>query len=324
MNVSATAARLQGPGEEGRGTCITVGTFDGVHRGHWAVLSRLREVADAEGLCSVLVTFDPHPLKILRPEAAPRLLTTSNEKKEILALSGLDYAVFLSFTRSLSLYLPEEFIRQVLMERFGLRYLVVGYDHGFGRGRSGDVETIAAIGKRLGFNVEVVGPVLMNGEKISSSRLRRAVETGDVERAARGLGRPYALSGVVVHGEGRGRTLGFATANVSTTQGDKLLPREGIYAVRAALRSFQGPGLLHLGPRPTFRGSPPSIELHLLDFEGDVYGELVRVEFLTRLRGVRPFASAAELVEQMKWDQAAAVEYFERGEGRLYMGGGPE
>ena len=324
MSVSAQHQVLHGLGPQSGGSCITVGTFDGVHRGHWAVLSRLREVADAEGLRSVLVTFDPHPLKILRPEAAPRLLTTSNEKKEILALSGLDYAVFLSFTRSLSLYLPEEFIRQVLMARFGLRYLVVGYDHGFGRGRSGDVGTLVAIGRRYGFNVEVVGPVLMNGEEISSSRVRRAVEAGDMERAARGLGRPYSLTGVVVHGEGRGRTLGFATANVSTAHGDKLLPREGIYAVRAALRSFQGAGLLHLGPRPTFRGSPPSIELHLLGFEGDVYGELVRVEFLTRLRDVRPFASAAELVEQMRWDRAAAAEYFERGEGRLYMGGGPE
>jgi riboflavin kinase/FMN adenylyltransferase len=324
MRVSAGNEPLRQPGDLGGPTCITVGTFDGVHRGHWAVLSRLREVADAEGLRSVLVTFDPHPLKILRPEAAPRLLTTSNEKKEILALSGLDYAVFLNFTRSLSLYLPEEFVRQVLMARLGLRYLVVGYDHGFGRGRSGDVETIAAIGRRFGFEVEVVDRVLMNGDEISSTRLRRAVEAGDMERATRGLGRPYALTGVVVHGEGRGRTLGFATANVSTAHGDKLLPREGIYAVRAALRSFQGPGLLHLGPRPTFRGSPPSIELHLLDFEGDVYGDLVRVEFLTRLRGVRPFASAAELVDQMRWDRAAAVEYFERGAGRLYMGGSPE
>jgi riboflavin kinase/FMN adenylyltransferase len=324
LSAPDSSERVLGPGPQDGGTCITVGTFDGVHRGHWAVLSRLREVADATGLRSVLVTFDPHPLKIVRPEAAPRLLTTSNEKKEILALSGLDYAVFLSFTRSLSLYLPEEFVSEVLIARLGLKYLVVGYDHGFGRGRSGDVDTIKEIGKRFGFEVEVVGPIHFNGEEISSSRLRRAVEAGDMERVVRGLGRPYSLSGVVVHGEGRGRTLGFATANVSTPHGDKLLPREGIYAVRAALRTFQGPGLLHLGPRPTFRGSPPSIELHLLDFEGDVYGDSVRVEFLTRLRGVRPFASAGELVEQMKWDRAAAVEYFERGEGRLYMGGGAE
>ncbi|KPK56777.1 MAG: hypothetical protein AMS21_12430 [Gemmatimonas sp. SG8_38_2] len=299
---------------QAEGACITVGTFDGVHRGHWSVLERLRQAAQAEGLISVLVTFDPHPLKILRPEIAPELLTTPNEKKEILTLSGLDYAVFLPFTKSLSLYLPEEFLRDVLLARFGLKRLVVGYDHGFGRGRSGDAETIRRIGERYGFDVEIMGPVLMNHDAISSSRIRAALREGRVERAASGLGRPYSLTGVVVHGEGRGRTLGFATANVSVGPRDKLLPREGIYAVRAALRSYQGPGLLHLGPRPTFKGSPPSVELHMLDFDGDLYGDLVRVEFLTRLRDVRPFASAGELVDQMKRDREMAVEFFARRE----------
>lgn len=304
---------------QAKGAAVTVGTFDGVHRGHWAVLRRLCELAAEDGLLSVLVTFDPHPLKIVRPDIAPRLLTTPNEKKEILTLSGLDYAVFLSFTRSLSIHLPEEFVRDVLLARFALKRLVVGYDHGFGRDRSGHVGTMREIGARYGFKVEVVGPVLMNDGAISSSRIRRALEDGDVERAARGLGRPYSLTGVVVHGDGRGRTLGFATANVSVGAGDKLLPREGVYAVRAAFRTHLGEGLLHVGPRPTFRGSPPSIELHVLDFDGDLYGEQVRVEFLTRLRDVQPFASTAELVEQMKRDREATRKYFAGGGGRLYM-----
>jgi riboflavin kinase/FMN adenylyltransferase len=305
-----------------RGAAITVGTFDGVHRGHWAVLQRLCEVAREDDLHSVLVTFDPHPLKIVRPEIAPRLLTTPNEKKEILSLSGIDYAVFLSFTRSLSQYLPEEFVRDVLLERFRLKRLVVGYDHGFGRGRSGDAETMREVGARCGFDVEVLGPALMNDETISSSRIRSALQAGDVERAARGLGRPYSLTGVVVHGEGRGRTLGFATANLAVGHGDKLLPRDGIYAVSAVSRSHHGPGLLHLGPRPTFRGSPPSIELHLLDFDGNLYGELVQVAFLARLRDVQPFASASELVGQMRRDREAAVDFFRRG--RLYIDGASE
>jgi len=306
------AGGLHVPGlpPQAAGAAITVGTFDGVHKGHWSVLQRLCDIARAESLLAVLVTFDPHPLKIVRPEAAPRLLTTPNEKKEILSLSGLDYAVFLSFTRSLSLYLPEEFIRYVLMERFALRRLVVGYDHGFGRDRRGDVDTIREIGRRHGFDVDVLEPVQMNEEAVSSTRIRDALAEGDVERAARGLGRAYSLNGVVVHGEGRGRKLGFATANLSVGHGDKLLPREGIYAVRAASRTHLGRGLLHLGPRPTFRGSPPSIELHLLDFSGDLYGDPVRVEFLKRLRDVQPFASAAELVEQMKRDREAAVSFF--------------
>ena len=292
------------------GAAITVGTFDGVHRGHFAVLRRLCESAAEHGLLSVLVTFDPHPLKITQPEAAPHLLTTPNEKKEILTVSGLDYAVFLAFTRSLSLYLPEEFVKDVLIARFKLRRLVIGYDHGFGRGRSGDAETVREICTKYGVDVEVVGPQLAGEEPISSSRIRTALAAGDVEAAREGLGRPYSLAGVVVHGEGRGRDLGFATANLTVDGGDKLLPKEGIYAVHASARAHQGQGLLHLGPRPTFRGSPPSIELHLLDFDGDLYGEPVRVEFLTRLRDVRPFASAGELVEQMRRDRDAAVEFF--------------
>ncbi|UCC47939.1 MAG: bifunctional riboflavin kinase/FAD synthetase [Gemmatimonadota bacterium] len=320
MSRRVRTAGSHGLPPQAKGAAVTVGTFDGVHRGHWAVLKRLCEVAAEEGLLSVLVTFDPHPLKIVRPDIAPRLLTTPNEKKEILTLSGLDYAVFLSFTRSLSLYLPEEFVRDVLLTHFAIERLVVGYDHGFGRDRSGHVGTMCEIGARYGFEVEVVGPVLMNNDAISSSRIRSALQEGDVERAARGLGRPYSLSGVVVHGDGRGRMLGFATANVSVSGSDKLLPREGIYAVRAAFRTHLGEGLLHLGPRPTFRGSPPSIELHLLDFDGDLYGEQVRVELLTRLRDVQPFASAAQLVEQMKRDREAALEFFAKGSGRLYMG----
>ncbi|UCC73116.1 MAG: bifunctional riboflavin kinase/FAD synthetase [Gemmatimonadota bacterium] len=318
----AHATENHGLPSHAQGAAITVGTFDGVHRGHWAVLRRLREVARGHGLHSVLVTFDPHPLKIVRPELAPRLLTTPNEKKEILSLAGIDYAVFLSFTRSLSLYLPDEFVREVLVERFRLKRLVVGYDHGFGRDRSGSAENLREVGARYGFDVEVVEPARMNDEAISSSGIRRALERGDVERAAQGLGRPYSLTGVVVHGEGRGRTLGFATANVSIGHGDKLLPREGIYAVSAASRTHQGPGLLHLGPRPTFRGSPPSIELHLLNFDGEIYGDLVRVEFRARLREIQPFASASELVEQMKRDRAAAAEFFRQG--RLYRAGGPD
>lgn len=299
------------------GTAVTVGTFDGVHRGHWEVLQRLRQAADERGLSSVLVTFDPHPLKIVHPDKAPRLLTTSNEKKEILSLAGLDYAAFLAFTRALSLYLPAEFVEEILLERFEMEHLVVGYDHGFGRDRRGDPETLREIGRRYGFEVDVVGPVLMDGEPISSTRIRDAIGAGRVQEAQAGLGRPYSLVGIVVHGEGRGKSLGFPTANLKVSGGsDKLLPLEGIYAVRAACRTHLGLGLMHLGPRPTFQGSPPSIELHLLDFEGDLYGELVRVEFLARLRDVQPFRSAQELVEQMKRDREAALEFFRAREGR--------
>lgn len=285
-----------------RGTVVTVGTFDGVHRGHWTVLQEIRDRAAATGRRSVLVTFDPHPLRILRPEHSPPLLTTPVEKKEILAESGLDWAVFLSFTEALSRYEPRRFVEEILVDRLGVEELVIGYDHGFGRDRSGDAETLRCIGRELGFDVDVVPPVAVEGDPVSSSRIRNAVAEGRMDEARQCLGRPYSLRGVVVRGDGRGRELGFPTANLMVRNSDKLIPSPGVYAVRGVLRSGTFPGALHLGPRPTFQGSPPSIELHLMDFDGDLYGEEIRVDFVEHLREVRPFASVAALVDQMKAD----------------------
>lgn len=290
----------------GEGTVVTVGTFDGVHRGHWAVLQEIRRRATARGLRSVLVTFHPHPLRIVRPEAAPPLLTTPLEKKEILAESGLDYAVFLTFSRALSRYSPRRFVEEILVERLGVRELVIGYDHGFGRGRSGDAETLQAIGTELGFDVDVVAPVLAGDDAISSTRIRAAVAAADLRAAAAGLGRPYGVRGVVVRGDGRGRQLGFPTANLGGVSAAKVLPPPGVYAVRGSVRSGVYDGALHLGPRPTFPGALPSIELHLLDFAGDLYGEELRVDFVERLRGVHPFDSVEALVQQMRADVAEA------------------
>ncbi len=311
------------PGVEG--TVVTVGTFDGIHRGHAAVLREIERRAADRGLRSVLVTFDRHPLTVVRPEDAPPLLTTPDEKKEILAQSGLDHVAFLPFTRSLSLYEPEEFVKLVLVDRIRVSELVIGHDHGFGRSRSGDVDTLRRTGRRWGFDVDVVGEVTVGEAPVSSTRVRGAVAEGRVEEAARCLGRPYSLRGPVVQGMGRGRELGFPTANLRAPEGGKLLPKEGIYAVRASLKSEVRQGLVHLGPRPTFAGSPPSLELYLLDFDRDIYGETVRVDFLTRLREVRSFGSSAELVEQMKEDRERARVYFrERAGGPLPRWGEPE
>lgn len=296
-----------------RGTVITVGTFDGVHRGHWAVLQEIQARAAASGRRSVLVTFHPHPLTIVRPEDAPPLLTTPVEKKEILAESGLDYAVFLTFTQELARYEPRRFVEEILVGRLGVRELVIGYDHGFGRGRSGDADTLRAIGADLGFSVDVVGPVQASEAPISSSRIRGWVADGDMPRARIGLGRPYSIRGVVVKGDGRGRQLGFPTANLAGFPPDKLLPPPGVYAVRGVTRTGIHGGALHMGPRPTFQGAPPTVELHLLDFSGDLYGEEVRVDFVRRLRGVRPFDSAAALVNQLRADVVDARRVLEEG-----------
>jgi len=293
------------------GTVITVGTFDGVHRGHWAVLQEIRLRARETGRRSVLVTFHPHPLKIVRPDHAPPLLTTPTEKKEILAETGLDYAVFLSFNHVLAEYSPRRFVKEILMDRLGVQELVIGYDHGFGKGRSGDVLTLQDIGRDLRFTVDVVSPILAGSAPVSSSRIRKALLERDVEGARAGLGRPYSIRGMVVRGEGRGRSLGFPTANLWVPSNGKLIPPAGVYAVRAGLKRALFGGALHIGPRPTFTGSPPTIELHLLGFEGDLYGEEIRVEFIRFLREVRPFASSTALVTQLRADVDAAGEALE-------------
>ena len=289
-----------------RGTVATVGTFDGVHLGHWSVLQEISRRAEVTGRRSVLVTFDPHPLKIVRPEHCPPLLTTALEKKEILAESGLAYAVFISFTQALSKYEPRRFVEEILLDRLAVEELVIGYDHGFGKDRSGDSETLVAIGAELGFGVDVVPPVSAGGSPVSSSRIRAAIARHDMAEAQACLGRPYSVRGVVVKGEGRGRGLGFPTANLRVGERDKLIPPEGIYAVRAHLRGGTHAGALHLGPRPTFKGSPPTIELHLMDFDRDIYGEDICVDFIRWLREIRPFGTVAALVDQMREDVEAA------------------
>jgi riboflavin kinase / FMN adenylyltransferase len=291
--------------DDGRGTVVTVGTFDGVHRGHRAVLDEIVRRARGSNRRSVLVTFEPHPLRIVRPEAAPPLLTSAAEKKEALAATGLDCVVFLSFTPELARLGPVEFVEDVLLQRIGVQELVIGYDHGFGRDRSGGVDLLRVAGERHGFAVDVVGPVAAGGEAISSSRIRRALEAGDLEGAAEGLGRPPSLRGRVERGAGRGRTLNFPTANLALDDPHKLLPPPGVYGVRVWTRKGGAMGVrgaLHLGPRPTFPGAPPSVEVHLLDWEADLYGEFLRVDLLHPVRPIRPFPSVEELVAQIRQD----------------------
>lgn len=301
------------------GTMLTVGTFDGVHRGHRDVIGRLVREARAAGLASVLVTFEPHPLAVVRPEAAPPLLTLPSERLEALAPIGLDYLAVLPFTRTLAAYTAEQFVDLVLRPNYRLRHLVMGYDHGFGRGREGSPELLRALGASRGFEVEVVGPVLAaagavegmpddagGAPAVSSSRIRRAVAAGDLAAAARGLGRAYSVSGRVVHGAGRGRSLGFRTLNLAPPDPRKLLPPEGVYAVRVQTPGGAHDGMVNLGPRPTFGEDEVGLEAHLFDAEGDWYGAWVRVDFVSRLRDTMRFPDAGALRRQLAEDERAA------------------
>jgi riboflavin kinase/FMN adenylyltransferase len=284
-------------------SCITVGTFDGVHLGHQKVIQELLEHARARGERSVLITFDPHPLYIVKPQIAPRLLTTRADKDALLETFGIDDVAFIPFTKELSQLEPAQFVQQILIDRYGLSHLIIGYDHGFGRGRSGDVDTLKKIGADTGFEVDVVEPHKDHGENVSSSHIRAQLQAGDVASAAAGLGRAYSLSGVVVHGDGRGaKELGMATANLSVSDSDKLIPFEGIYAVRA---NGMG-GVMHVGPRPTIPGAGPALEVHVFDFSGDLYGSSLTVEFVARVRGVERFSSMEALARQMHLDAKEA------------------
>jgi riboflavin kinase / FMN adenylyltransferase len=289
------------------GSTVTVGSFDGVHRGHQAVLEEIDRRARASGRSSVLVTFDPHPLEIVNPEAAPPLLTTGPERLEILALSPLDYVLLVRFDRHLASLTPEEFVREVLLERCAVRELVIGHDHGFGRGRSGDVETLRRLGKSHGFEVDVVPPVDFGGQHVSSSRIRRAVAGGDLSTAAAMLGRPYGVVGRVGAGERRGRLLGVPTINLSELSPRKLLPPDGVYAVRVEWREGSAGGMMNQGPRPTFQDGRRILEAHIFDFDGDLYGEWVRIEWVERLRDIERFGSVDQLQQQLQQDRTRAV-----------------
>jgi riboflavin kinase / FMN adenylyltransferase len=294
------------------GTVATVGTFDGIHRGHQAVLAEVMRRGRAAGRPSLLVTFDPHPLEIVNPSAAPRLLTLPEEKRVLATELGVERVEVMPFTPALARLGAEEFVRDILRARFGMEQLVLGYDHGFGRGRGGDVELVRRLAREDGFAMEVVPAVVEDGQPISSSLIRTAVAHGDLSAAGRALGRPYSLRGTVERGAGRGRTIGVPTLNLAAADPRKLLPPDGVYAVRVEVGNRETGdgkrygGMMNQGARPTFGVHARGLEIHLFDFTGDLYGETVTVEWVHRLRDVQTFPSRQALIDQIERDAVAA------------------
>ncbi len=284
---------------------LTLGNFDGLHRGHQAIIERARVVAAAGGGRIVALTFHPHPLAVLAPERAAPMIQSLHDRLAGLRGLGVDVVVLQRFTRAFASLAPEEFVERFLLRSLRLLYVVVGYNVTFGRGRAGTAATLATLGGRLGFEVETVGPVTADGVAVSSSAIRTALAAGDVVRAAALLGRTHRLRGRVVVGERRGRTIGFPTANLHVPP-RVLVPADGVYAVRARLDGAAVPGVLNIGVRPTFGEARRTIEAHLLDWDGDCYGRVVEIELVARLRGERRFDGVNALRAAIAADVAHA------------------
>jgi riboflavin kinase / FMN adenylyltransferase len=286
--------------EECRGGAVTIGNFDGVHRGHQALLAELSRQALALPGPAVAVTFDPHPLQLLRPAQFLPVLTTIADRAALLQTYGADHVVILRTTPDLLHLRAREFFDLVLRERLGARTVVPGFNFAFGRGREGTVDTLAALCREAGLGFTLVPPLELDGRPISSSRVRGELVRGAVREAAVLLGRPYRLGGTVATGQRRGRTLGFPTANLEAVE--VLVPGNGVYAVRVVHDGKSWSGAANIGPNPTFGEQERKVEVHLIDFAGDLYGARLAVDFIERLRDTRPFASALALVEQLRSD----------------------
>lgn len=286
---------------------VTVGEYDGVHRGHRTVISEMHRMAAERGCKTAVVTFDRHPASVVRPESAPLLLCDLDHKLELLAETGVDYTLVVEFDERQAAVPAEEFARSVLVDCLSARAVVVGADFHFGQGRRGNVDTLRAVGEESGY--EVVGLPLVkqitgDGEVISSTSIRSALSAGDVEKAQRLLGRPFEVRGVVTSGDRRGRSIGFPTANLPTTP-DLQVPADGVYAAwYTRPDGTQYPAAVNVGKRPTFYefAERSLIEAHLIGFRGDLYDEQVRLSFVARLRGERRFDGIDELTTQLRKD----------------------
>ena len=284
-------------------TAVTVGVFDGVHRGHRALIERLR--VEAGALPIAVVTFDRHPASVVAPGSGPGLLTPPDHRLELLEGCGLDIVAQLEFNAETSKLAAETFVADVLIGALSARLLVAGDDFRFGLRGAGDVELLRALEGPLGFNLHVIEPV-SDGSVISSTRIRNSVLTGDIDGAAALLGRNFSIKGIVVEGDGRGKSIGVPTANVEH-HADQVLPGRGVYAVVTHFDGVAHPGVANVGVRPTFAGSRTVVEVHLLEFDGDLYGTPVEVEFRTRIRDEKKFADVDELVAQIRADIAAGA-----------------
>ena len=283
-----------------RGGALTIGNFDGVHRGHGLIINRLKTLAAKLNGAAIVFTFDPHPVRILCPEQTPPPLTWTNRKADLLAELGVDLVVAYPTDRELLQLTYREFFDQIVLEQLGAKAMVEGPNFFFGHGREGTVEKLAELCEENAIQLEIVEPLVDSESFVSSSRIRDLIKSGDVDRACQWLTHPYRIRGMVTHGAARGAKIGFPTANLDAI--DTLVPAMGVYAGRTYVHGRSHWSAIHIGPNPTFGEDLPKVESHLLDFEASIYGETVEVDFISRLRDIRPFESADQLTDQLQLD----------------------
>jgi len=289
-------------------TVLTVGTFDGVHAGHKVLVNRVLSIADRKSARSVIVTFDPHPREIINPgDSGIKLLSTLDERRELLEDIGVDEMIVVPFDRDFSLLTSEEFVHKIIWEKIGVSHFVIGYDHQFGRNREGTIENVQLLGNELGFTTEVVSKQEVGNRTVSSTAIRNAIhQNGNMIQAASFLERFYILNGTVVHGDKRGHKIGFPTANIQPDQKNKVIPKNGVYAVWVRVEGEYHGAMLNIGIRPTFKGKETRIEAFIFDFEGDLYGKSIQVQFAERIRDEISFSSVEQLKTQLGKDQEEA------------------
>jgi riboflavin kinase/FMN adenylyltransferase len=286
---------------------VTSGTFDGVHIGHRKILSRLNEIAARNNGQSVVLTYWPHPRLVLYPEQTDlKLLNTFEEKAELLESLGIDHLIKIPFTKSFSQLSGDTFTRRVLMEKIGTKKLVIGYDHRFGKNREGSFEYLKENAHHYGFEVEEIPPQDIDDVTVSSTKIRKALMAGHVDEAASFLGDYYHLSGTVIHGDKIGRSLGFPTANIYVEHKFKLIPAEGIYAVTIDIDKQEFKGMLYIGKRPTLNKVEQNIEVNIFDFNRDIYGEPLKINFIRQIRSEMKFDNLDQLKEQLRLDRIKA------------------
>lgn len=305
MNEITDIANFTSP----KGTVITIGTFDGVHLGHQKIIRKLTESAQKDGLLSAIFTFFPHPRMVVRQDDTLKLIHTLYEKKQIIQSLGIDLLITHPFDASFAQMTAEKFVEELLVKRLKAKKVIIGYDHRFGRNRKADINDMRLFGQKYGFEVEEIPAQEIDEVSVSSTKIRNALNSGNVQMAWKYLGSPFLITGKVIHGLKIGRTIGFPTANIQIAESYKLIPKDGIYVVYSIIDNQKIYGMMSIGQNPTIEGKGRSIEVYFFDFQKNIYDQILQIYFLTRLRNEQKFHSIDDLKKQLQQDEIASREF---------------